>query len=197
MSVLIVFILVLINLFIHFIQVIKLRNFDDQFINYINCDLYIANNKQASFISINEVIADENESNPLKRYNTFCYCKYNIVNFGKKLAENVYYEKEISSISGVEQTVRVFPCRKWLRILDNTIKYDIIRYILLVLFNCFSLRIIQILPYYERYKTIMEERKRLMILVYFYGIFANGINTILTNMNISIIFLKYYFFSPY
>ena len=196
MSVLIVFILILANLYIQYIQVIKQRKFDLEFINYMNCDLFIATTKTSSFISINDVMAEENESDLTNRYNTFCYCKYNIVNFGRRTAENVYYEKDIISLSGTSQTIKIFPCRKWFRILDDSNNYDIYRFIFLVIFNCFSLRIIQILPYYERYKTKMEERKRLMILVFFYGIFANGLNTVLTNTYVSDFFSEKLYIFP-
>ena len=196
MSVLIVFILVVINIYIQYIQVVKERKFDLEFVNYMNCDLYISMNKESSFISINDVISEESESDLSNRYNTFCQCKYNLVNFGKKTAENFFYEKSLDSISGTSQTVKVFPCRKWLRTVSNTNIFDFYRYFILVIFNCFSLRIIQILPYYERYKTKMEERKRLMSLVFFYGIFANGLNTILTNIYVSNFFSEKLFVLP-
>jgi hypothetical protein len=86
---------------------------------------------------------------------------------------------------GITQTVRIFPCQKWFRAIDNLQKIDIVIYALIIIYNSFSLWVIQLLPKYERYKTKMDERKRLMILVFFFGIFANGINILIANAHIS------------
>lgn len=187
MSVLIVFILVCGSLVIYYLQVNFQRKLDSEFINYINCGLYISREKTASFISINEVMKDEEEKDLLKRYNTYCYCKYNLDEFGRKTTENVYYERAITSLNEEEisQTVRVFPCRRWFKAIDRSWKMDFVMYSIIIIYDCFSLWVIQLLPKYERYKTKMDERKRLMTLVYFFGIFANGINVVIANANIS------------
>ena len=187
MSVLIVFILVCGSLVIYYLQVHFQRELDSEFINYINCGLYISKEKTASFISINEVMKDEEEKDLLKRYNTYCYCKYNLDEFGRRTTENVYYERAITSLNDdeISQTVRVFPCRRWFKSIDKSWKMDFLMYFLIIIYDCFSLWVIQLLPKYERYKTKMDERKRLMTLVYFFSIFANGINVVIANANIS------------
>ena len=187
MSVLIVFILVCGNLFIFLMQVSFQKKVDSELINYINCGLYIGKEKTSSFISINEVMKDEEEKDLLKRFNTYCYCKYNLDEFGRNVAENVYYERTITSLNNdeISQTVRVFPCRRWFKSIDKSWKMDFVMYFLIIVYDCFSLWIIQLLPKYERYKTKMDERKRLMTLVYFFSIFANGINVVVANAHVS------------
>ena len=186
MSVLIVVILLCGNLFVYFIQKYFTRKFDLEYINYINCSLFISREKSGAFISINEVMADE-EKDLLDRYNTYCYCKYNLYEFGKETTRNVYYERSLISLNDeyTPQKVRVFPCRKWLESLDSSQKMDYVMYAVMVVYNSFALWVIQLLPKYERYKTKMDERKRLMILVYFFSIFANGINAHIANAHIS------------
>ena len=187
MSVLIVFILICGSLFLYFIQVYFQRNIDNEFVNYLNCDLFISREKNSHFISINDVIKDEDEKELTKRYNTFCYCKYNLDEFGRSTAENTYYEKKLKSLNNEEitQTVRVFPCRRWIKTIDKSQKMDYVMYSLIIIYNSFSLWVIQLLPKYERYKTKMDERKRLMILTYFFGLFANGLNVLIANAHIS------------
>ena len=187
MSVLIVFVLICGSLFIYFLQVYFQRKVDNEFINYFNCGLFISREKTSSFISINDVIKDEEEKELINRYNTYCFCKYNLDEFGRTTAENVYYEKSLNSLNndGIAQTVRIFPCRRWFRAIDKLQKIDLIMYSLIIVYNSFSLWVIQLLPKYERYKTKMDERKRLMILVFFFGIFANGINVLIANAHIS------------
>ena len=198
MSVLIVVILLCGNLFVYFIQKYFQRNLDLECINYINCGLYISREKQGSFISINEVMADE-EKDILDRYDTYCYCKYNFDEFGKETTRNVYYERKLISLNDekIEQKVRVFPCRKWLESLDKAQKMDFVMYSVIIVYNSFALWIIQLLPKYERYKTKMEERKRLMILVYFFSIFANGINAHIANAHISDFLSENVWFIPF
>ena len=198
MSVLIVVILLGGNLFVYFIQKYFQRQFDSEYINDINCSLFISKEKLGSFISINEVMADE-EKEILDRYDTYCYCKYNLDEFGKDIARNVYYERSLISLNdGKEaQKVRVFPCRKWLESLDSFQKMDFVMYALMIVYNSFALWIIQLLPKYERYKTKMEERKRLMILTYFFSIFANGINAHIANAHISDFLSENVWFIPF
>ena len=198
MSVLVVFILICGNLFLYFIQVYYQRNVDLEFVNYLNCGLYISREKNSTFISINDVIKDEEEEDLKSRYNTYCYCKYNLDEFGRTTADNVYYEKTLYSLNNdaIPQTVRIFPCRKWFKSIDKLQKMDLVMYSLIIIYNSFSLWVIQLLPKYERYKTKMDERKRLMILVYFFGIFANGINILIANANISKFLSDYIWFLP-
>ena len=186
MSVLIVVILLCGNLFVYFIQKYFQRKLDLEYNNYINCGLYISREKAGSFISVNELMADE-EKEILERYDTVCYCKYNLYEFGKEVTKNVYYERSLVSLNDARepQKVRVFPCRKWLQTLTSSQKMDFIMYAAMLVYNSFALWVIQLLPKYERYKTKMEERKRLMILVYFFSIFANGINAHMVNAHIS------------
>ena len=195
MSVLVVFILICGNLFLYFIQVYYQRNVDLEFVNYLNCGLYISREKNSTFISINDVIKDEEEEDLKSRYNTYCYCKYNLDEFGRTTADNVYYEKTLYSLNNdaTPQTVRIFPCRKWFKSIDKLQKMDLVMYSLIIIYNSFSL---WVLPKYERYKTKMDERKRLMILVYFFGIFANGINILIANANISKFLSDYIWFLP-
>jgi hypothetical protein len=147
MSVLILFILICGNLAILFIQIYFQREADNELINYLNCGLYIGREKNSSFISINDVMADEEEKDLLKRYNTYCYCKYNLDEFGKETADNVYYIKSLTSLNdgAISQNVRVFPCRRWYRSFDKSFKMDIFMYILIVIYDSFSLRVIELL----------------------------------------------------
>jgi hypothetical protein len=156
------------------LQVSFQRKVDNEFVNYFNCGLYIAREKTSTFISINDVIKDEEEKELKNRYNTYCFCKYNLDEFGRTTAEYVYYEKKLDSLNeeGITQTVRIFPCQKWFRAIDNLQKIDIVMYALIIIYNSFSLWVIQLLPKYERYKTKMDERKRLMILVFFFWYFC-------------------------
>ena len=187
MSVLIVFILICGSLFLYFIQVSFQRKIDEEFVNYLNCGLFISREKNSNFISINDVIKDEQVKDLTKRNNTFCYCKYKLDEFGRSTAENTYYEKKLKSLNNDEitQTVRVFPCRRWFKSIDMSQKMDYVMYSLIIVYNSFSLWIIQLLPKYERYKTKMDERKRLMILTFFFGLFANGLNVLIANAHIS------------
>ena len=198
MSVLIVVILLCGNLFVYFIQKYFQRQLDLEYNNYINCGLYISREKLGSFISINEVMADE-EKEILERYDTVCYCKYNLYEFGKEVTKNVYYERSLVSLNDARepQKVRVFPCRKWLQTLTSAQKMDFIMYAVMIVYNSFALWVIQLLPKYERYKTKMEERKRLMILVYFFSIFANGINAHMVNAHISDFLSENVWFVPF
>ena len=198
MSVLIIVILLGGNLFVYFIQKYFTRKFDLEYINYINCDLFISREKPGSFISINEVMADD-EKELLKRYDTYCYCKYNLYEFGKEVTKNVYYERSLISLNDdkIAQKVRVFPCRNWLKSLDSSQKMDFVMYAVMIIYNSFALWVIQLLPKYERYKTKMEERKRLMILVYFFSIFANGINVHIANAHISDFLSNNVWFVPF
>ena len=198
MSVLILFILICGNLAILFIQIYFQREADNELINYLNCGLYIGREKNSSFISINDVMADEEEKDLLKRYNTYCYCKYNLDEFGKETADNVYYIKSLTSLNdgAISQNVRVFPCRRWYRSFDKSFKMDIFMYILIVIYDSFSLWVIELLPKYERYKTKMDERKRLMILSFFFGIFANGLNVLIANACISEFLSDKFWFIP-
>ena len=198
MSVLIVFILICGSLALFFIQVYFQRIIDNEFVNYINCDLFKSREKTSNFISINDVFKDELEEDLLKRYNTYCYCKYNLDEFGRTTAENTYYERNLTSLNneGIIQTVRVFPCRRWFKAIDKAQKMDFVMYTLIIIYYSFSLWVIQLLPKYERYKTKMDERKRLMILTYFFGIFANGINVIIANAYISPFLTDFLWFIP-
>ena len=187
MSVLIVFILICGSLFIYFLQVSFQRKVDNEFVNYFNCGLYIAREKTSTFISINDVKGEEEKKDIKRRYDTYCYCKYNLDEFGRTTAEFSYYEKKLDSLNDdfITQTVRVFPCQKWFRAIDKLQKIDIVMYVLILIYNSFSLWVIQLLPKYERYKTKMDERKRLMTLVFFFGLFANGLNILIANAHIS------------
>ncbi len=198
MSVLIVFILICGSLLLFFIQVSFQRNADNEFVNYLNCGLYISREKTSRFISINHVIQDELVEDLKSRYNTYCFCKYNLDEFGRSTAENTYYEKSLASLNkeGIYQTVRVFPCRRWFRSIDKAQKMDFVMYSLIIVYNSFSLWVIQLLPKYERYKTKMDERKRLMILTYFFGLFANGLNVVIANANISKFLTEKIWFLP-
>ena len=198
MSVLVVFILVCGNLLIFYMQVHFQRNVDNEFVNYLNCGLFISREKSSNFISINDVIKDEQEEKLINRYNSYCFCKYNLYEFGRSTAENTYYEKKLNSLNneGFTQTVRVFPCRRWFKSLDKSQKMDFVMYSIIIVYNSFSLWVIQLLPKYERYKTKMDERKRLMILSFFFGIFANGINVVIANANISTFLSETMWFLP-
>jgi hypothetical protein len=81
--------------------------------------------------------------------------------FGRTTAEYVYYEKKLDSLNeeGITQTVRIFPCQKWFRAIDNLQKIDIVMYALIIIYNSFSLWVIQLLPKYERYKTKWMKEK--------------------------------------
>ena len=183
-SYLIIIIFICISLFFYFIGVIRVRNFNKTYKNYLNCyhinDEY---NNDINSITYSTIYNEFKNSDKIHE-KSFCLCKYFFLTKGKEFAKNFYLIIDDSGIYddySYNGNLYVYPCLDWINKMDEINKIYYIIYFITVILNIVYLKIIPYLVILERHKTIMDERVSVFIKTFICSLFINCLCPLLSN----------------
>ena len=190
-SYLIIIIFICFSLFFYFIGVIRVRNFNKTYKNYLNCNhINDEYNNDINAITYSTIYNEFQNSNKIHE-KSFCICKYFFITKGKEYAKNFFLIIDNSGIYddySYNGNLYVYPCLDWINKMDEINKMYYIIYFVTAFLNIVYLKIIPYLGKFERHKTIMNERVSVFIKTFICSLFINCLCPLLSHTFINVKF---------